>query len=148
MRTRRAGCCLAALILLTSPGASASDVTTAAASGDANGGKSLPAAVPVRRDPALAADVPRWSPGFAFLAVAGAAGGLWFWRRGAARLLGERLRVRTESAVVRLSSQPLTPHASVHSVIWRGEEFLVACTSQHVTLLSRKTPDDAQGTSS
>ena len=39
------------------------------------------------------------------------------------------------------SSQALTPHASVHAVQWKGEEFLLACTPQQVTLVARRPLD-------
>lgn len=41
--------------------------------------------------------------------------------------------------VLRLSSQPLTPQASVHVVRWDGEELLLGCTAQQVSLLARRT---------
>jgi flagellar biogenesis protein FliO len=49
------------------------------------------------------------------------------------------------NARVRLASQALTPHASVHAVAWNGEEYLVGCTPQQVTLLARRRLDAAPG---
>lgn len=46
---------------------------------------------------------------------------------------------------MRLSSQALTPQASVHAVAWNGEEYLVGCTSQQVILLARKGIPPAGG---
>ena len=99
----------------------------------------LPASLPVKRGAISAPDAASWSPGVAVLAIAGAAGGFWLWRRGFGRNLIRGVRAgANDSAVMRLSSQPLTPHASVHAVQWKGEEYLIACTAQNVTLLSRK----------
>jgi hypothetical protein len=104
---------------------------------------SLPPTLPVRRDAVLTSDTSGLTPALAVLSIAGAAGGLWLWRRGATRPLGRRLGLRGDGAApVRISSQALTPHASVHAVRWRGEEYLVACTTQQVTLLSRKEADE------
>lgn len=48
----------------------------------------------------------------------------------------------TRGVPARLASVALTPQASVHVVQWHGEEFLLACTAQQVTVLSqRKTGD-------
>ncbi len=38
----------------------------------------------------------------------------------------------------RLGSVALTPQASVHVVKWHGEEYLLACTPQQVTVLSQR----------
>lgn len=65
------------------------------------------------------------------------------WR--AAGGLRLRRRSRSEGALVRLSSQALTPHASVHAVRWKGEELLIGCTAQHVTLLSRRPAAPVEG---
>jgi flagellar biogenesis protein FliO len=50
-----------------------------------------------------------------------------------------------QRAIVRLSSQALTPQASVHAVQWNGEEFLLGCTAQQVTLLSRRSAPGSAG---
>ncbi|HEX7888048.1 MAG TPA: flagellar biosynthetic protein FliO [Ramlibacter sp.] len=73
----------------------------------------------------------------AWLGVAGAAGGFWWWVRAGSRAL-RRKGSADGQAIVRLSSQALTPHASVHAVRWNGEEYLLACTSQEITLVSRR----------
>lgn len=52
---------------------------------------------------------------------------------------------RGQRAILRLSSQALTPQASVHAVQWNGEEFLLGCTGQQVTLLARRSAPDAAG---
>lgn len=44
----------------------------------------------------------------------------------------------------RLASVPLTPQASVHVVQWHGQEFLLACTAQQVTVLSQRPADDRE----
>lgn len=88
-----------------------------------------------------------WEAVFAVLSLAAAAGGLWAWKRrgGPRRLRGER---RGPAAIVRLASQALTPQASVHAVEWNGEAYLLACTSQHVVLLSHMAMQQAEGEAS
>jgi flagellar biogenesis protein FliO len=44
----------------------------------------------------------------------------------------------------RVASVPLTPQASVHVVQWNGQEFLLACTSQQVTVLSQRPADNQE----
>ena len=100
---------------------------------------SLPASLPVRRDVDARGDGPGWAPSLA-LAMAAGVGGAWAWRR--------RSRARGNTArpepLVRLANLALTPQASVHAVQWRGEEWLLACTPQQVTLLSRRTIGDQE----
>jgi hypothetical protein len=99
----------------------------------------------LRRDLAVGAQGTGWGSSLGLLALAGAAGaGLLWWKTARPRraLAGARSE---PAALVRLSSQPLTPHASVHTVRWNGEEFLVGCTAQAVTLLSRRSADGAAG---
>lgn len=95
----------------------------------------LPASLPVRAEPSPAGLT--WPPALAWLGMAGAAGGLWWWLRAGARSLRGR-SVANGQGIVRLSSQALTPHASVHALRWNGEDYLLACTSQQVTLVSRR----------
>jgi hypothetical protein len=50
-----------------------------------------------------------------------------------------------QAPVLRLSSQALTPQASVHAVQWRGDEYLLGCTAHRVTLLCRRAiPGEAE----
>lgn len=105
----------------------------------------LPSTLPLRRDLAVGAERTGWTPSLALLAVVGAAGaGMFWWKTSRARRSFGGVRPEA-AAVLRLSSQALTPHASVHAVRWNGEEFLVACTAQAVTLLSRRSADGAEG---
>jgi hypothetical protein len=117
------------------PSARAVEVGTTTAAASAPAGR-LPSALPLRRDAAAGAEATTWAPAFALLSVAAAAAGLWLWRRGATRGPGQRLARRQEAEVVRLSSQALTQQASVQVVQRQGEEYLVGCTGQQVTLLS------------
>jgi len=93
----------------------------------------LPASLPLRREAASEAGS-AWTPPVALLAIAGAGGAWVLWRR-RARPGGQ---IQGPERIVRLSSQALTPQASVHAVLWNGEELLLACTAQNVTLLSRR----------
>ena len=114
-----------------------------AAEGQPSAGSQLPASLPLRREGAPEAASP-WIPPIALLAVAGV-GGAWAWWRRKERSRG---LARSPERILRLSSQALTTQASVHAVQWNGEEFLLACTAQQVTLLSRRaaTPgEEAQG---
>jgi hypothetical protein len=105
----------------------------------------LPGNLPLRRDPPPALEGGGWMPSLLLLGVAAAAGGYGWWRRGSGRQAAAR---RGEAAVTRLASQALTPHASVHAVQWQGEEFLLACTPQQVTLLARRPIAAGEGEAS
>jgi flagellar biogenesis protein FliO len=56
-----------------------------------------------------------------------------------------RARRVQQRGILRLCSQALTPQASVHAVQWNGEEFLLGCTGQQVTLLARRSAPEATG---
>jgi flagellar biogenesis protein FliO len=45
---------------------------------------------------------------------------------------------------VRAASIALTPHASVHVVHWQGEEFLLGCTAQQITVLSQRSAGERE----
>jgi flagellar biogenesis protein FliO len=100
---------------------------------------SLPATLPLRREAAGALTAPSWAAAAAtatFLALGGTLlvgrrrKWAWLQARGSTPSSGRQL--------VRISSQALTPHASLHAVRWNGEELLLACTPQQVTLLARR----------
>ena len=114
-------------------------ISAGAASAD-----SLPATLALRRDAQPAVDGGSWMPSVLLLGVAVAAGGYAVWRRSAGAQAQSAAR-RGAAAVARLSSQALTQHASVHAVQWNGEEFLLACTPQQVTLLARRPLDAGEG---
>jgi hypothetical protein len=90
-----------------------------------------------RAEPAPAAGT-SWAPAAVTLTVLLGAGALFLRRRGAGKLFQKWKEERTCRDLVRLSSHPLTAHASVHALRWNGEELLVGCTSQQVTLLARQ----------
>lgn len=106
----------------------------------------LPSNLPLRRDAAPGSEGASWAPSALLLALTGAAGaGMLWWRSTRAR---GALRANARSGpapVLRLSSQALTPQASVHAVRWDGEEFLVGCTAHSVTLLSRRNAEPEAG---
>ena len=104
----------------------------------------LPASLPLRRDAARASEPVPWASAAWILAFTGVAGGWLAWRRLARPRHGAGSPGRPREAVVRLHSQALTPHASVHSVRWNGEVLLVGCTAQAVTVLARRKADLAQ----
>lgn len=142
MNPRAIACACSYAALLASAPCTASTVAT----GDAplaSQGK-LPTSLPVRRYGGDSQGGIGWSPlvGLGVLAVG--AGGWWAWARQTGR---RRLRHHPGqgAAIVRLSSQGLTPHASVHAVRWNGEEYLLGCTSQGVTLLSRRAVTSTEG---
>ena len=96
----------------------------------------LPAALPLRRD-ATAAEGHGWTTPLALLLLVGTGGAWAGWRR-----LVQRRARSPESVpalrVVRVSSQALTPQASLHAVQWNGEELLLACTAQQVSVIARR----------
>jgi flagellar biogenesis protein FliO len=98
----------------------------------------------LKRDPEPGLDGGGWMPSALLFGLALGVGGYAVWRRSAGAQARAAAR-RGESAVTRLSSHPLTPHASVHTVQWNGEEFLLACTPQQVTVLARRASTGAQG---
>jgi flagellar biogenesis protein FliO len=99
----------------------------------------LPASLPVRRDAVIAYEPVSWTSSLVLLALA-SVGGTWLlWQRAARAKSAARGVGRADGlAVLRLYSQALTPQASVHAVRWNGEELLLGCTAQQVTLLSRR----------
>lgn len=129
------GAVLCASLLATAAPRSRAEEGAATPARVGNDNRRLPANLPMRAEPpATGVD---WPPALAWLGLAGAAGGLWWWLRAGGRALQRRSETKGHG-LVRLSSQALTPHASVHAVRWHGEEYLLACTSQEVTLVSRR----------
>jgi hypothetical protein len=106
--------------------------------------QALPGTLPLRRDAELPMEGGSWLPSVLLVGLAVAAGGYAVWRRSAGAQSQAAAR-RGDAGVARLSSQALTPHASVHAVQWQGEEFLLACTPQQVTLLARRPLDAREG---
>jgi hypothetical protein len=100
----------------------------------------LPGQLPLRKDPEPV-DAGTWLPALVLLALLVAAGGLAVWHRGGAALaaaMKRTLRSEHRPGPARVSSVALTPQASIHVVHWQGEELLLGCTAQQVTLLARK----------
>jgi flagellar biogenesis protein FliO len=122
-------CCL---VLVSSLGAETVSAGDAAIAGPV----SLPASMPLRRESDTPVVGSAWVSALALLVVGGA-GGAWWWRRKSHNDAGHRTRARAVQ-VVTLASRSLTPQASVHAIEWKGEELLVACTAQNVTVLSRR----------
>lgn len=52
-------------------------------------------------------------------------------------LLSVKVSGKGQGTLSRVSSQTLTAQASVHVVTWHGEELLLGCTPQSVTVLAR-----------
>jgi hypothetical protein len=99
----------------------------------------LPASLPLRRDAVAGNDAPGWAPSVVVLVLTGMVG-IWSVRR---RSMARATALSGSSRAVpltRLASVALTPQASVHVVRWNGEELVLGCTAQQVTLLSRRTP--------
>lgn len=142
MNSRATACACACAALLASAQGTASTV----AAGDAPGASpgKLPISLPVRRDSGDSQGGMGWSPLVGLGSLAVGAGGWWVWARQAGRRRIRNLSGQA-AAIVRLSSQALTPHASVHTVRWNGEEYLLGCTSQEVTLLSRRQATPTEG---
>lgn len=95
--------------------------------------------LPLRREEARPADAAPWVTGGALLALVAVAGALVAVRRGRWTLLpAGRPEAEPARLIVRLASQPLTAQASVHAIRWNGEELLVGCNAQQVTVLARR----------
>lgn len=97
----------------------------------------LPASLPLRRDAEPGSGAPGWEAFVALLALTGMGGAWLVWRRSPRKAAGSSGSARG-GPLTRLASQALTPQASVHAVRWNGEELLLGCTAQQVTLLSRR----------
>lgn len=106
----------------------------------------LSGALPLRQE-AGAVDAGGWMPALVLLALLAVAGGLAVWHRGGGALSAALRRTTRAPHPVpaRLASVALTPQASVHVVRWQGEELLLGCTSQQVTVLARKPGAAAAG---
>lgn len=100
--------------------------------------------LPLRRDEAGDSGSAAWVPAAVVLTGIALAGGWLLWRRGMPHVRNSRGASRKEALLaVRLSSQPLTPHTSVHVVRWHDEELLLGCTAQQVNVLARKAVDSS-----
>ena len=114
---------------------------------NASQSSSLSGSLPLRKE-ADPPDTSLWMPAVVLLALLGVAGGVVVWQRGAgAFTAGLRRRPAREArrGPDRLSSLVLTPQASVHVVQWQGEELLIGCTAQQVTVLcKRERPADGE----
>lgn len=106
---------------------------------------SLPRALPLRRDESPAPAAAGWLPAASLLVIVLAGVALVLVRRH--RVGGSRPWKGSAAAdgIARLSSQALTPQASVHAIRWGGEELLLACTPQAVTVLARRPSPQADG---
>lgn len=106
----------------------------------------LPAPLPLRRD-VEPVDAGTWMPALVLLALLVVAGGLVVWHRGSGVLAAAMKRTAPgqRAGPARVSSVALTPQASVHVVHWQGEELLLGCTPQEVTLLARRPGPPATG---
>jgi hypothetical protein len=132
----------AATCLLLCAGAAANSQTVDGALRGATG--TAAPAFRMRTDASAGTEARSWS-GVLALAGIGALGGWGWWRRSRSRL-GLPAAARSSAAgLQRVHSQALTQHASVHAVRWNGEEFLLACTSQQVTLIARSGNDGRTG---
>lgn len=106
----------------------------------------MPSSLPLRRDEARAADATPWLTGTALLGLIAIAGAALAVRRGRWGLLPARSTgADAGRRIERLATQVLTAQASVHAIRWNGEELLVACNAQQVTLLVRKPVAAAEG---
>ena len=72
------------------------------------------------------------------LAFVALTGGVLVLRRGRWAWLTARKQQESGRRVERLSSQALTAQASVHAIRWHGEDLLLACSAQQVTVLARR----------
>lgn len=101
------------------------------------------ASLPLRRDTVREGDTGGWFPAGAAVALlvgaaAWAASRRWPWRAAGP--------AHPPPGLVRVASQSLTAQASVHAIRWNGEEILVACSAQQVTVLARQPAPGGEAT--
>lgn len=130
------------IVLATGSACAAANVAPAVGAGVASH-TAIPATIPLRREASRDGTPGGWGTAVAFVAITACAGAWVLWRR--RERSGARPERPSSGGVVRLSSHALTQQASVHAVQWRGEEFLIACNSQQVTLIARKLSDGRDG---
>lgn len=102
--------------------------------------------IPLRRDSADDGSAAA-SAGWAVLFVALVAGGglLMIRRRAGGGTSGSWLRHPAGQQLPKaLGRVPLTPQASLHVVEWQGEELLLGCTAQSVSVVARRPCDDVK----
>lgn len=123
---------VACVVVLQGQAASTGVATGASGASQA----ALPASLPLRRDASGAGDGGGWAAPLLLLTLAGAGGAWAGWRR----LVRRRVPADAvpSQRIVRTCSQALTPHASLHVVQWHGEELLLACTGQQVSVIGRR----------
>lgn len=103
----------------------------------------MPKELPLRREEMGASGGGAWTAAMLLVVLGLVAAVLVLRRRGTAALLRSPATWPAGAHVAKLSSLPLTPQASVHAVRWHGEELLLACTSQQVTVLARRAVPSA-----
>lgn len=103
----------------------------------ATSGAVLSPSLPLRRDVAREGEQGGWALPLLAVTLASAGGAWTWWLRSRRSGAGSR-EVAKGGRLVRLSSQALTGHASVHAVRWNGEELLLACTGQQVRVIARR----------
>lgn len=96
------------------------------------------ASLPLRREPASASAGSSWLVASGALAVLALGGTVMVGRRRGWPWLQPAARARRDTAPLRTASQALTAQASIHAVRWHGEELLLGCTPQQVTVLARR----------
>ncbi|ROZ63200.1 flagellar biosynthetic protein FliO [Ramlibacter sp. WS9] len=102
--------------------------------------------IPLRRDSAADGSAAA-SAGWAvlFVAVVAGVGLLLIRRKAGAGVPGGWLRPASGKQLPKaLGRVPLTPQASLHVVEWQGEELLLGCTAQSVTVVARRPCDDVK----
>lgn len=112
-----------------------------------SGRTSLPASIPVKREPSVegASDggnrwwmvIPVAAGLLAFAVIAARRNGLSAKPAGAWRMrFGSLPGTASSNEIQRLSSTRLTPRHSLHVVVWNGRQLLLGCTDQAVQLLA------------
>lgn len=97
------------------------------------------AGLPLRRERAAANAGSSWLAASGALALVAFGGTVMVGRRRGWPWLRARDRARRQEGPLRTASQALTAQASIHAVRWHGEELLLGCTAQQVSVLARRT---------
>ncbi len=112
----------------------------------ASSAPAIPHSVPLKRELQGGSPGGNWSIPALLLGLTGVAGAaLLVVRRGGARLWAGASAVgRQPGAIATLGRQVLTPQVTVHALRWHGEDLLLSCTAQEVTVIARRPAADAE----
>lgn len=112
----------------------------------ASSATAIPHSVPLKRELQGASAGGNWSIPALLLGLTGVAGAaMLVVRRSGSRLWAGASAVgKRPGAITSLGRQVLTPQVSVHALRWQGEDLLLSCTAQEVTVIARRPAANAE----